>query len=103
MYAIVEEAGFQYRVKEGDIVDVPRMQKKPGDKIKLAKVLMVADGDKISVGKPVLEKATVNAEVVLDDRKKKIVVYKYKSKKSYALMKGHRQDFTRLKITGISL
>jgi large subunit ribosomal protein L21 len=103
MYAIIEEAGFQFRVKEGDIVDVPRMQKKPGDKIKLAKVLMVADGEKINIGKPVLEKATVNAEVILDDRAKKVVVYKYKSKKSYALMKGHRQDFTRVKITGISI
>ncbi len=102
MYAIIEESGFQYRVKEGDIVDVPRMQKKPGDKVKLSKVLLIADGDKVTVGKPALDKATVNAEVVLADRKKKVVVYKYKPKKSYALMKGHRQDFTRIKITGIS-
>lgn len=103
MYAIIEESGFQYRVNIGDVIDVARLEKKPGDKVKLSKVLLVADGDKITVGKPLLDKASVSAEVILDDRKKKVVVYKYKPKKSYALMKGHRQDFTRIKITEISL
>ena len=103
MYAVIEEAGFQYRVNVGDIIDVARLEKKPGEKMKISKVLMIADGDKITVGKPLLDKAVVNAEVILEDRQKKVVVYKYKPKKSYALMKGHRQDFTRIKITEISL
>ncbi|MBI5555199.1 MAG: 50S ribosomal protein L21 [Elusimicrobia bacterium] len=102
MYAVIEESGFQYRVNVGDIIDVARLEKKPGEKVKLAKVLLVGDGDKISVGQPILDNAAVNAEVILDDRKRKVVVYKYKPKKSYALMKGHRQDFTRIKITDIS-
>jgi len=103
MYEVIEEAGFQYRVNVGDIIDVARLEKKPGEKMKISKVLMIADGDKITVGKPLLDKAVVNAEVILEDRQKKVVVYKYKPKKSYALMKGHRQDFTRIKITEISL
>jgi large subunit ribosomal protein L21 len=103
MYAIVEQAGVQYRVKEGDIIDVPNMDRKTGDKVKLDKVLMVMDGEKVNIGTPVVDKAEVNAEVIHEDRKKKVVVFKYKRKKSYALMKGHRQDYTRLKITGISL
>jgi large subunit ribosomal protein L21 len=103
MYAIVEQAGVQFRVSEGDVIEVPRMHSKIGDKIQLEKVLLVADGEKFSVGKPEVDKATVKAEVVGEDRAKKVVVFKYKPKKSYARMMGHRQDFTRIKITGISL
>lgn len=103
MYAIVESGGVQFKVQEGDVIDVPKLAKASGETVTLDKVLLVADGDKISVGTPLVGKAVVNAEVVGAGRTKKIAVFKYKPKKSYALMKGHRQDYTKIKITAISL
>lgn len=103
MYAIIEESGVQYRVQEGDFIEIARLNKKPGETVTIDKVLLVADGDSVSIGKPILDKAKVTAEVVAHDRQKKIVVYKYKPKKSYARMLGHRQDYTSIKVTGISL
>lgn len=102
MYAIVESGGVQFRVQKGDVIEVPKMDKVAGEKITLDKVLLVGDSDKISVGKPMIQTAVVNAEVVGRGKAKKIMVFKYKRKKSYALMKGHRQNYTKIKITAIS-
>ncbi|KXO16673.1 50S ribosomal protein L21 [Peptoniphilus sp. GNH] len=102
MYAIVETGGKQYTVKEGDKVRVEKLEAEVGQTVSLDKVLLVS-GDEISVGKPYLEGASVKAKVLLHDKAKKIVVFKYKAKKNYRKKKGHRQPYTLLEIESISL
>ena len=99
MYSVVEIQGHQYRVKEGDIVDVQKMDAEVGSKVELDKVLFVG-GDAPKVGTPTVAGASVTAEVIRQARSRKVIVFKRKAGLSRT-KRGHRQHYTALKITGI--
>lgn len=101
-YAIIRSGGLQYRVSEGDIVRVPRMRAEVGENVRIEEVLAVSDGGKLAVGTPLLEGASVSAELVGHGRGKKVIVFKKKRRKGYQVKNGHRQDYTELRITGIA-
>ena len=98
MYAVIETGGKQYKVSEGDVIEVEKLEVNVGEKIELP-VLLTGDGEKIAAGSDVTVKAT--AEVLGQGKDKKIVVFKYKAKKNVRNKQGHRQPFTRLKIVSI--
>lgn len=99
MYGVVEIKGHQYKVKEGDIVDVQRMDAEVGSKVELDQVLFIG-GDAPKVGTPTVEGAKVTAEVIRQARSRKVIVMK-RSPGKYRTKNGHRQHYTALKITGI--
>ena len=101
VYAIVKAGGRQEKVAVGDIVVVDRLAAKAGASVELPALLLV-DGDKITTDAKALAKVTVTAEVVRDEKGPKIDILKYKNKTGYRVRKGHRQQLTRLKVTGIS-
>lgn len=103
MYAIIETGGKQYRVAEGDTLDVELLRAKPGQVVELNRVLLVASEDRVHVGTPTVEGATVRARVVETVKGPKIVVFKYKPKNRYRRKTGHRQKYTRLQIDEIVL
>jgi len=98
MYAIIEAGGLQYRVAEGDVIRVPMHVSTPGETQQFEQVLLIADGDNTQVGSPTVEGARVEAEVVDQGRGDKVLVFKKKRRTKYRRMRGHRQDFTDLKI-----
>ena len=100
MFAIIKTGGKQYKVSEGDIIKVEKIESEAGDKIEFDQVLMVA-GDDVKVGSPVVEGAKVSAEVLDQKKDKKIVIFKFKAKKNYRKKKGHRQPYTLVKIEKI--
>lgn len=102
MFAVIKTGGKQYKVAKDDVIRVERLSDDAGSSVKLDQVLMVVDGDKVSVGAPILSGASVTAEIVDHDRGPKIIVFKKKRRQNYRRKKGHRQDLTVLKITGIS-
>lgn len=102
MYAVVETGGKQYKVTEGEIVKVEKLNAEAGDKVTLDQVLMVKDDNgAVKVGSPLLDGAKVVAEVIEQGRGKKIMVYKYKKRKNQRKKQGHRQAFTKIKIEKI--
>ena len=103
MYAIVNIAGKQYKVAEGDKLKVARLSSKVGDKIKFDEVLLTDDGKDIKIGKPTVKGAVVSAEIIEHGRLPKILVYKKKRRKGYQRKNGHRQDFSSIKIDGIKI
>lgn len=98
MYAIVECGGRQYRAEEGHSFTVEKLPYEVGDNIELDKVLLVSDGENVTVGKPTVEGAKVKATVVEQFRGTKIFVWKYRPRKRYRHRQGHRQSYTRLRI-----
>lgn len=100
MFAIIKTGGKQYKVSEGDIVKVEKIQAEAGDKIEFDQVLLVS-GDDVKVGSPVVEGAKVKAEVLDQKKDKKVVIFKFKAKKNYRKKKGHRQPYTLVKIEKI--
>ncbi len=102
MYAVIESGGKQHRVELGSEIQVDRLDVQPGDSIKLDRVLLVADGDDAAIGQPVVDGATVSAEVVGQDRGQKIIVFKYKPKARTRVKKGFRAELTTLRITDIA-
>ncbi len=101
MYAIVETGGKQYRVAEGQVIDVEKLSAPEGATVSLDRVLMVADGGDVRVGTPVVEGARVEATVLDHAKGRKIRVFKYKPKIRYRRRAGHRQSYTRLRIERI--
>lgn len=101
MYAIIRDRGAQYRVEEGQTLDVALMDAEPGTEVTLDEVLMVGGTDDVKIGAPLVPNASVVAEVVGEARGEKIIVFKYKRKKRYRRRTGHRQDYTRLAIKEI--
>lgn len=101
MYAVIHTGGKQYRVSEGDRLRVEKLAGDIGSTIEFGEVLMIG-GDKVAVGKPFVSGAKVKAEIVLQDRDKKIIVFKFRRRKNYRRKNGHRQPFTELRITGVS-
>jgi large subunit ribosomal protein L21 len=102
MYAVIETGGKQYRVAEGDKVRVEKLDAEAGTSIDIAKVLMIAEGDQIRLGKPFIDGTMVTAEVTAHGRNDKIKIIKFRRRKHHMKRQGHRQWFTELKITGIS-
>ncbi len=100
MFAIVQTGGKQYKVSVGDEINVEKLERNVGDKIKLD-VLMLADGEVVKAGNPVLSDAVCEAEIVEHGKGDKIIVFKYKAKKNERKKQGHRQPYTKIKITAI--
>ena len=100
VYAVVRAGGRQEKVEVGTIVVLDRQSAKIGDKIELAAVLLV-DGDAVTTDADALSKVAVTAEVLGEERGPKIVIQKFKNKTGYKKRQGHRQDLTRVKVTGI--
>lgn len=101
MYAVIKTGGKQYKVAEGDFLKVEKLENSVGDTVELADVMMIG-GDAIKVGAPFVAGATVTAKVVVQDRDKKILVFKSKRRKNSRKLIGHRQYHTVLKIEKIS-
>lgn len=102
-YAIVQTGGKQYRVAEGDVLKVQKLEAKAGEEIKLEEVLFAKADSKSLMGRPKISGASVTAEVVRQLRAPKIIVYKERQKKVYKKTQGHRQWLTELRIKSISL
>ena len=100
MYAVFITGGKQYRVQAGDSLRVEKLPGEKGSSITFDKVLMVG-GESFKIGKPLVEGAKVNAQIVAQDRAKKIIVFKFRRRKNYRRKYGHRQPFTELRITSI--
>jgi large subunit ribosomal protein L21 len=101
VYAIVESGGRQYRAEEGHTFSVEKLPYEVGDQIELTNVLLLANGENINIGQPMVDGASVKATVVDQYRGKKILVFKYRPKLRYRRRRGHRQDYTRLRIDEI--
>jgi len=101
VFAIVETGGKQYRVAEGEVIEVEKLAVPEGETVTLDRVLMVGDDRNVRVGKPLVEGAKVQARVVDQRRGRKIIVFKYKPKERYRRKAGHRQSLTRLQIERI--
>ncbi|MHC6179045.1 50S ribosomal protein L21 [Clostridium sp. JNZ X4-2] len=103
MYAVVATGGKQYKVSEGDVIYVERLEAEVDSTVELDKVLMVSKDDTgLVIGKPVVEGAKVDAKVLAQGKSKKIIVFKYKAKKDYRRKQGHRQPYTKLQIEKIN-
>ena len=101
MYAVIETGGKQYRVSEGDIIYVEKLEQEPESTVSFD-VLMVGEGKTLKIGKPTVKDATVEGKVLGQVKGEKLIVYKYKAKKNYHRKAGHRQNYTKVEITGIS-
>jgi large subunit ribosomal protein L21 len=102
MYAVIETGGKQYRVELGSVIQVDRLAVQPGESITIDRVLLVADGDATTVGQPVVDGATVRADVLAQERGKKIDVFKYKPKARTRVKQGFRAELTRLRVADIA-
>jgi len=102
VYAIIATGGKQYRVQEGDQIKVEKLPGDPGEKIEFNQVLLLADGEDVTIGAPYVDGSKVMGEVQDQARAKKIEVIKFKRRKQHMKRMGHRQSFTEIKITGIS-
>lgn len=101
MYAIIKTGGKQYRVSEGESLQIEKLDAEVGSEVVFDEVLTVVNGDDVMIGKPVVEGAKVTAKVVEHGKAAKILVFKYKAKSNYRRRQGHRQPFTSVEITGI--
>ena len=103
MYAVIESGGKQYRVEVGTELEVELLDVEPGQAITLDRVLLVADGDESSIGRPLVADAAVSAEVLRQTRGEKLISFKYRPKARSRVKKGHRQELTVLRITDVRL
>ncbi len=101
MYAVVSTGGKQYRVSEGDLCRVEKLDAEEGASVEIDKVLMIADGDNIQIGTPYVTGGTVTATVKAHGRAKKVEIIKFRRRKHHQKRSGHRQYYTDLEITGI--
>jgi large subunit ribosomal protein L21 len=102
-YAIIKTGGRQFRVAEGDTIDVDLLEVDPGKTATFGEVLMFADGKDVTQGKPLISGAKVTAEVLEQRKDKKVIAFKYKRRKGYHRTVGHRRKLTRVKIKSISV
>jgi large subunit ribosomal protein L21 len=101
VYAVVETGGKQYRVQEGDVLRVERLEGEVGQEIVLDRVLLVGGEDSVKFGTPLVSGAAVKIEVLSQERADKVLVFKFKSKKNYRRMRGHRQYYTEVRVREI--
>ena len=102
MYAVIETGGKQFKVEEGDVIDV-ELLKTEGSAVKFEKVLLLNDGKKCKVGAPHVEKCVVEGQPLDEVKGPKVVAFKYKRRKSYKKKIGHRQKYSQIKITKIEI
>jgi large subunit ribosomal protein L21 len=102
MYAVIKSGGKQYKVSPGDVVRVESLEAKKGDTVEIKDVYMIADGDKVSFGKPILTSAKVTAEVVEEGRGEKLIIFKHRRRKGFRRTNGHRQNYTAIKVKEIT-
>jgi large subunit ribosomal protein L21 len=102
MYVIVETGGKQYRATQGTVLQVEKLDGEVGSTVTLDKVLLISGEGTTKIGTPVIPKAKVTGEIVVQGRTPKVIVFKKKRRKAYRRTRGHRQSFTSVKITGIS-
>lgn len=102
MFAVIQTGGKQYRVAQGDRLRVEKLPGDVGANVTFDKVLLVG-GDSVKVGNPLVSGAKVSAEIVAQGRDKKVIVFKFKRRKNYRRKQGHRQPYTELKITGVTV
>ncbi|MFQ5717330.1 MAG: 50S ribosomal protein L21 [Nitrospinales bacterium] len=102
MFAVLETGGKQYKVSEGDIIQVEKLEQAVGETVSLDKVLMIGNGSDVEVGSPYLEGTSVTGEISAQLKDKKIIVFKKHRRKKYRRKNGHRQCVSRVKITKIS-
>lgn len=103
MYAVVETGGKQYRVQEGDVINVEKLGVEDGAKVVFDKVLVAGEGADIKIGKPYIEGCTVEGTAVESGKGPKVIIFKYKSKKDYRKKQGHRQPYTSVKIESLNI
>ena len=101
MYAVIKTGGKQYRVSPGEEVKLEKLPGEIGDPIAFDKVMIVSDGENVQVGKPYLENTSVVGRVMRHGKSRKIIVFKYKKRKNYRKKRGHRQQFSTVRIEGI--
>lgn len=101
MYAIMETGGKQYKVQEGDVIFIEKLDVEDGSTIVFDKVLVVSNESGLVTGKPLVDGTTVEANVIKNGKSAKILVFKYKAKKTYRNRKGHRQPYTKVQISAI--
>jgi large subunit ribosomal protein L21 len=102
MYAVIRTGGKQYRVEEGDVVKIEKIDGDRGSQTTFDDVLLLGSDDDTKVGTPLVEGASVSGTIVEQDRDKKIIVFKFRRRKSYIRKQGHRQSYTRVRIDGIA-
>lgn len=102
MYAIIETGGKQYKVSQGDVVFIEKLDAEENAEVTFDKVLLAGEGDSVKVGTPTVEGATVSAKVLKNGKAKKVIVFKMKRKKNERKKKGHRQPYTKVEITAIN-
>jgi len=102
MYAVIKTGGKQYRVAKGDKLKVEKLPVEAGSSVDIDDVLMVGDGDKVTIGAPLVDGGKVTATVVSHGRHDKIEIVKFKRRKHHQKRTGHRQDYTEIEITNIS-
>ncbi len=102
-YAVIKTGGKQYRVAEGDILDVEKLDVEAGTSTRFEEVLLVSNGSNLSIGAPFIAGAAVTAEVVEEYKDEKVIAFKFRRRKGYHRTVGHRRRLTRLKITSISI
>jgi large subunit ribosomal protein L21 len=103
MYAIIVTGGKQYKVQEGDVFNIEKLNVEAGETVEFNEVLAVSGDEGVTVGNPVVAGASVKASVVGNGKGKKVTIFKYKRKKDYRKKQGHRQPYTRVMIEKISL
>ena len=101
MYAVIETGGKQYRVQEGDVITIEKLAVEAGDKVEFDKVLVIGEGAEIKIGAPYVDGAKVFGDVIENGKGKKVIIFKYKSKKDYRKKQGHRQPFTTVEIKSL--
>ena len=102
MYAVIQTGGKQYRVQQGDVIFVEKINAQADEAVTFDEVLLVGNDGETKIGTPVVEGAKVEGKVLAQVKSKKIVVYKYKAKKNERKKQGHRQPYTKVKITAIN-
>jgi len=102
MYAVIKTGGKQYRVSAGETLKIETVAGDVGSAVVLDKVLMVGEGDKVTIGKPLLSGASVKATIVSHGRGEKVKIFKMRRRKHYQKHQGHRQNYTEIRIDGIS-
>lgn len=102
MTAVIQHSGMQLRVRQGDIIKVDKLDGNIGDSIKIENVLMTGEGKDVQIGTPLLPGASVTGVIVEQGRDKKVIIFKHRRRKNHRKIRGHRQYFTRLKITEVN-
>lgn len=102
MYAVIETGGKQFKVSVGDVIRVEKLAPESGKEYKFKNVLILANGNDVKFGAPYVRGVSVKASIIRDGKAKKVIVYKYKSKKGFHKKKGHKQPFTEVRIEAIN-